>query len=307
MGFMTDPNFSRPGAVDLSDLAANTQQGASAAGGTSFVTDVTEASFQELANDSMRYPIIVEFHSPRDTSGAATGQALATAVNAAGGRFLLARVNVDDEPRLAQALGVQAVPMVVALIGGQLAPLFQGTKNADEVQAVLEQVVQVAVANGMTGRAEPVAGPAPSAGEEPVEPPADPRFDAADEALAAGDFARAVEEFDKLLAATPNDPEVIAGRAQAALLERSTGFDPASIQAAASDGTDIAAQFTMADLEVIQNQPEPAFERLLAIAAQGDADLKERVRLRMLELFEVVGRTEPAVMKARRRLSSVLF
>lgn len=307
MGFMTDPNFSRPGAVDLSDLAAGAQQAAAPAGGGSFVTDVTEAGFQELANDSMRYPIIVEFHSPRDTGGAATGQALATAVNAAGGQFLLARVNVDDEPRLAQALGVQAVPMVVALIGGQLAPLFQGTKSADEIKAVLDQVAQVAVANGMTGRAQPVAGPVPAAGEEPAEPPADPRFDAADEALAAGDFARAVSEFDKLLASTPNDPEVVAGRAQAALLERSTGFDPAAIQRAAGDGSDVEAQFTMADLEVIQNQPEPAFERLLAIAAQGDAEVKERVRVRLLELFEVVGRTAPAVMKARRRLSSVLF
>lgn len=304
---MTDPNFSRPGAVDLSGLAAGAQTNAAAAGGTSFVTDATEASFQTLANDSMRYPIIVEFHSPRDTSGAATGQALAAAVNAAAGQFLLVRVNVDEEQRLAQALGVQAVPMVVALIGGQLAPLFQGSKGADEIRAVLDQVAQVAVANGATGRAQPVGGAAPPAEDQPAEPPADPRFDAADEALAAGDFARAVQEFDKLLAATPNDPEVIAGRAQAALLQRSTHLDASSVQSAAQVADDVEAQFDMADLEIIQNNPDAAFDRLLGMAARGDADLKERVRLRLLELFEVVGRTDPLVMKARRRLSSVLF
>ncbi len=307
MDCMTDPNFSRPGAVDLSSLAAGAQQASAAPHGGSYVTDVTEASFQELANDSMRYPIIVEFHSPRDAGGAPTGQALASAVNGAGGQFLLARVDVDAEPRLAQALGVQAVPTVVALISGQLAPLFQGTKAADEIQAVLDQVAQVAVANGMTGRAQPVAGAAPAEGPASSEPPPDPRFDAADEALAAGDFARAVDEFDKLLAATPNDPEVIAGRAQAALLHRSIGFDPVAIERSANDTSDVGAQFMMADLEVIQNNPDSAFERLLGIASHGDADLRERVRLRILELFEVVGRTDPVVMRARRRLSTVLF
>lgn len=100
---------------------------------------------------------------------------------------------------------------------------------------------------------------------------------------------------------------MIAGRAQAALLQRSTHLDASSVQSAAQVADDVEAQFDMADLEIIQNNPDAAFDRLLGMAARGDADLKERVRLRLLELFEVVGRTDPLVMKARRRLSSVLF
>lgn len=174
---MTDANFSRPGAVDLSSLA----QGAPAAGG-GYVMPLTEADFQEVAQRSVQHPVIVEFYSPRDPAGQAVSDALADIVNAGAGRFLLGRVDVDAEPRLAQALGVQAVPTVVALIGGQMAPLFQGTKSREEIAALLDQIAQMAVANGMTGRAQPVAG-APAADGAPA---ANPRFEKADAALEAG-------------------------------------------------------------------------------------------------------------------------
>ncbi|WP_158600661.1 tetratricopeptide repeat protein [Tessaracoccus antarcticus] len=296
---MTDPNFSRPGAVDLSSLAAPTLP---TAGG--YVVEVGEPDFQDLASLSTKHPVIVEFHSARDTSGPALSQALAELVNAGAGRYLLARVDVDAEPRLAQALQVSAVPTVVALIGGQLAPLFQGTRSREEIAAVLDQVAQLAVANGITGRATAVA----TGEQEAAEAPVDPRFEAADAALQAGDYALAVGEFDTLLAATPHDPEVVAGRAQAGLLQRSTEFDPAAVVAAASARPDdVAAQLNAADLEVIQGATEQAFDRLLQLAAEVGPDEKEIIRLRILELFEVVGRTDATVLKARRRLSTVLF
>ncbi len=300
MEAMTDPNFTRQGAVDLSSLSAPSPQT-----GATYVLQAGEAEFNQLVSASRQHPVIVEFHSPRDTAGAAVSEALATLVNGAEGRYLLARVDVDAEPRLAQSLGVQAVPMVVALIGGQLAPLFQGTRSAQEISAVLDQVAQLAVANGMTGRAKPVGrSEAPRDGA----PVADPRFTAADAALEAGDFARAVDEFDKVLAATPNDTEAMAGRAQAALLARSLAFDPAAIvrNAAALPG-DVSAQLDAADLEVIQGASAEAFDRLLGLAGELPAEDREPIRLRLLELFEVVGRTDPLVLKARRRLSTVLF
>ena len=269
------------------------------------MTDITEAGFQDLVGRSMQHPVIVEFHSPRDTGGAAVSADLAALVNAAEGRFLLARVNVDAEQRLAQALGVTAVPMVVAIIGGQVAPLFQGTRDRADISAVLDQVSQLAVANGMTGRAQPTG---PAAPERAAEPATDPRFEKADAALAAGDFARAVAEFDVLLAATPGDPEATAGRAQAALLERSASFDGAAVvKAAAERPNDVAAQLDAADLEVIQGEYAPAFDRLLGLATEVGPDERETIRVRLLELFEVAGRTSSEVLRARRRLTTVLF
>ena len=299
---MTDANFSRPGAVDLSALANASAPAAS--GG--FVTSVSEADFESVANLSLQHPVILEFYSPRDPAGQNVSAALADLVNAAGGRYLLARVDVDAEPRLAQALGVQAVPTVVALIGGQMAPLFQGTRSQEEIGALLDQVAQLAIANGMTGRAQPVSGAAPS--DDPAAAPVNPRFEKADAALEAGDFAKAVEEFDVLLKETPSDPEVIAGRAQAALLQRSMSFDPEAIVAAAAEKPDdVQAQFDAADLEVINGRYEEAFDRLLGLVAEVAPEDRDPIRLRILELFEIAGRTEPVVLKARRRLASVLF
>lgn len=300
MEAMTDPNFARQGAVDLSSLSAPV-----APAGASYVQQVGEAEFNQLVSMSMQHPVIVEFHSARDAGGAVVSQTLADLVNAAEGRFLLARVDVDAEPRLAQSLGVQAVPMVVALIGGQLAPLFQGTRSREEISPLLDQVAQLAVANGMAGRARPVAGPQ-TAGEGAAA--TDPRFAAADAALEAGDYALAVDEFDKILAVSPNDSEASAGRAQAALLARSMSFDAAAIVAdAQGQPDDVDAQLNAADLEVIQGQYEAAFDRLLSLAAEVSPQEREPLRLRLLELFEVVGRTDPLVLRARRRLSTVLF
>ncbi|MDO5678224.1 MAG: tetratricopeptide repeat protein [Propionibacteriaceae bacterium] len=300
---MTDANFTRPGAVDLSSLSSGAPQG-----GGGYVTAVSEADFNDLAAKSVQHPVIVEFFSPRDPNGPAVSDALASLVNAGEGRFLLGRVDVDGEPRLAQALGVQAVPTVVALIGGQMAPLFQGTKTREEIAAVLDQVAQLAIANGMTGRAQPVTGPAPTNGNGEAQPVANPRFAKADAALEAGDFAQAVREFDELLKETPHDPEVIAGRAQSALLDRSATFDALKIvERASQNPNDLAAQFDAADLEIINGRNEEAFDRLLGLAAESDADQREEIRVRLLELFEIVGRTDAAVLKARRRLASVLF
>lgn len=299
---MTQASFSRPGAIDLAGLTSGAP--AAAAQGASYVTTMTEVDFQQIASQSTQFPVIVEFHSPRDPAGETVSQALASAVNRGGGRFLLARIDVDDQPRLAQGLGVQAVPTVIAIIGGQVAPLFQGTKPAEEIDALLDQVGQVALANGITGRAQPVEGAPGAAAEETV----DPRFERADEALAAGDYARAVAEFDELLKETPNDSEVIAGRAQAALLERSLSFVATEVVArAAADPDDIDAQLDAADLEVIQGEAAAAFDRLLSLATRLDAEGKETIRIRLLALFEVVGRTEKAVLTARRRLASLLF
>ncbi len=301
---MTDATFSRPGAVDLSALS----QPAHTAGG-SFVMDVTEADFEGLAAKSAQHPVILEFHSPRDPNGRAVADVLAELVNSAGGKFVLGRVDVDAEPRVAQALGVQAVPTVIALIGGQMAPLFQGTKSREEISALLDQVTQLAVANGMTGRAQPVAAAsAPGAPEGQEAPAANPRFAKADAALEAGDFEGALAEFDTLLKETPGDAEVLAGRAQAALLVRSAAFKPEEIVARANaNAGDVDAQLDAADLEVISGRYEEAFDRLLGLAGELPAEERDAIRVRLLELFEVVGRSEKVVLKARRRLASVLF
>lgn len=300
-----DQNFSRPGAVDLSALAAQQPAGTDAVGGN-YTVEVTEQTFEATAQQSMRYPVVLLLGTADDPGSASVQRDLTEIVNAAQGRLLLGLVDLATQPRIAQALGVQAVPTVLALLAGQVAPLFQGTRDRADIQAVIDQVIQVAVANGLSGRATPQSAPAAAAdGEEAVT--LDPRFAAADDALQAGDFALAVAEFDKLLKANPRDAEAQAGRAQASLLLRSADFDEQTIERAEASPDDLEAQLAAADLELLSGNAELAFARLVDLVRRTAGPERETVRVRLVELFDTMPAADPAVKKARRDLSMALF
>lgn len=298
-----DQTFSRPGAVDLSGLAA-AQPDTDVTAGGSYVVEVTEAGFESIAQQSLRYPVVILFISGRDATTSSVLRDLTEVVNGAQGRLLLGVVDVDRQPRIAQALGVAAVPTAIALIAGQVAPLFQGTRDRADIKAVIDQVIQVAVANGLSGRAAPQSGPATAEGDQKAT---DPRFAAADKALEAGDFAQAVAEFDKLLKSNPRDAEAQAGRAQASLLLRTAEIDEQAIAKAYAHPDDIEAQFAAADLELITGDADAAFERLVDLVRRTSGPEREQVRARLVELFETLGGADPAVKKGRRALSMALF
>ena len=311
---MSSSSFNRPGAVDLSALKQKAQQQTtgspstrSGPAGASYVVDVTEETFEaETIRRSVKHPVVVELYSPRVPSGQQLSDALIEIANSSAGKFLLARLNVDAAPGIVQALGLQAVPTVIALIGGQVAPLFQGVLAKDQVQAAIDQLLKAAVANGIVGRAEPAGTPV--SGDSPAdEPEPDPRFAAADEALARSDFAAAEAEFDKLLAANPNDTEAQIGKAQAALFARATRYDPQVVLAAARADDSVGVQLDAADTEMVSGQIEAAFDRLLGLIRTKTGDERNQVRVRLLELFEIVGNADPRVLKARRDLMTALF
>ncbi|HIT74390.1 MAG TPA: tetratricopeptide repeat protein [Candidatus Avipropionibacterium avicola] len=303
--------FSRPGAVDLSSLVnkANTPpppSGKPKGGPGRYVVDVTEASFDAVMRKSTEHVIVVEFHSPRAEGAEALSQALVQLSDEAQGRWLLARVNVDNEMRVAQALGVQAVPMVVGVIQGQLAPLFQGVLPPEQIRQYLDELMNAAVSNGVTGRAEPSVPTVEEDDED--EEDRDPRFAAADEAVDAGDYAKAREEYDKLVQANPNDAEAVAARAAIGLLARLDGVDPDAVLAdAAAKPDDLDAQLLAADVELSSNEAEKAFDRLIGLVRTRAGDERNAVRLRLLELFETQPPEDPTLLKARRNLMSALF
>ena len=321
---MSSPSFSRPGAVDLSQLAARAKAAApgagaptsparsSSGGGASYVRESSEQTFESDAiRPSTQHPVVVELYSPRVATGHQLSDALIEVANASDGRFLLVRLDVDTAPGIVQALQLQAVPTVLAIINGQALPLFQGVLGRDQVQQAVDQVLKTALANGMVGRAQPV-GPGSDAagvdgpdGADGVDEP-DPRFAAADEALAAGDFARARDEFDRLLQANPNDTEAALGKAQAGLFARASVLDEDLVRARAGDPADVAAQLDAADLDLVGGRVEEAFDRLLAVVRRGGAD-RDTARVRLLELFETVGPADPRVVTARRSLMAALF
>ena len=316
---MSTSSFSRHGAVDLSQLAQKAKQPPAPAGaggrpgggpgGGSYVVQLTEETFEAVAiRGSMQHPVIVEFYSPRVATGQQLSDDLAAVAAENGGKFLLGRLNVDAAPGIVQALQLQAVPTVIALIGGQLAPLFQGVVPRDQVVAAVDSVLKAALSNGIVGRAEPVGAPPAGADDEGEEAGPDPRFAEADAALERGDFAAAEAEFEKLLQANPADAEAKAGLAQVGLMRRTEGVDPVAARAAAAaNPTDVEAQILVADLDLLGGHVEDAFARLVDTVRATSGDERNRAREHLLELFEVVGAGDERVATGRRALMSALF
>ncbi|MCW2768924.1 MAG: co-chaperone YbbN [Aeromicrobium sp.] len=302
-------NFSRPGAIDLSALKQPAARPAQAAAtGGSYVVDITEATFQTVALEaSMQHVVVLSLWSSRAPQSSTFNDTLATIVDSYDGQILLARVDVDTSPQIAQALQVQGVPYVAGLVKGQPVPLFQGTVEEAEVRRYFDELVNVAAANGLAGRAQPVGAASPEARGE-VEPPEDPRFAAAEEAFMASDFETAVAEYEKLRVQYPADVEIAERLARVKWLSRIAGADlQAARKAAADDPDDAPAQLLVADLDISGGNVEDAFLRLLDVVRRTSGDERDQVRERMLELFTVVGIADPAVMSARRALATALF
>lgn len=267
--------------------------------------NVTEPTFQaDVIERSIQVPVIVEFWSPRSEASLALSPVLVRLSTEYGGKFLLTRIDIDTNPQLAQAVGVQTVPLVIAVLRGQVVPLFQGAVAEAEARQYVDQLLTVAVANGITGRTDPVgpAGPA-----EEAEPEPDPRYEAAEDAVGAGDLDGAIAAYETLLKETPNDAEAKAGLARVQLVKRTRDV-PAEVRTrAAENPTDIEAQQLVADVDLMGGHVEDAFNRLIKTIQLTSGDERDTVRLHLLELFEVIGADDDRVVKARRKLMAALF
>ncbi len=313
---MTQQPFSRPGAIDLSALkkpapAAPSSGGrassAGGGGGSAYSLTVTEENFQQVIESSMTAPVLLAFYSAsRLPESEQMARDLASAVDAHEGRFLAALVDVDATPAIAQAVQLQSIPYLMAVLDGRPQPIAQDVLGPEEISGLLDQLAQQLTAGGVTGRHQPrAAAPATEEGEEPG---LDPRYAPAQDALAAGDIDRAVEEYQKLVSANPADSEAVAGRAMAKVLQRTPGVDlQAARAAAAADPDDIDAQTLCADLDMLGGHVEDAFVRLVELVRRTSDKERERARDHLLGLFAAVGNDDPRVLNGRRALASALF
>src|SRR5699024_9922850 len=244
--------------------------------------------------------------SPRAPESKTFNETLARVTNSYQGSLMLAQVDIDTSPQIAQAVGAQGVPFVLGLVKGQPVPLFQGTVDESEVRRFFDELIKVAVANGVSGVAEPQPGVEPQPEQE--EEGSDPRFAKADEAFAAGDFQTAVSEYEALVTANPSDLEAAERLAGVKLMQRTQGAElDAARKDAADRPDDVEAQLLVADLDVSGGHVDDAFGRLLEVLKRTAGDDRDRVRERLLELFTVVGADDPRVAKARRALATALF
>lgn len=289
------------GAVDLSSLVRPPAPPAGstppAAGGV--VRSATDASFTEILDLSSTVPVIVEFY------GQGIEASLGGLISQYGGRIALATVDGTTNPQLVQAFQVQQVPTVAAVVGGRPVQLFTGMLAEAELRDVLEQVLQLAAQNGVTGQLTVAETDGPT---EVPEEPLPPHHQEAYDAIAAGDFVTAIKEYELAIAQNPRDHLAVAGLAQVSLLKRLDGTDAAAIRAAAASApSDVDAQLAVADLDVAGGHLDDAFARLLDLFPTLDAAGKNLVRTRLLDFFEIAGAEDPRVIAARRRLTGLLY
>lgn len=288
---MTQPGFTG-GAVDLGALAQQAEARREMESGEfePFI-EVSERDIEAKAFErSNQLPVVLMIGSSRSEEAEALKATLRSL--AAGQRaFVVAHLDVDAHPQLAQALGVRAVPTVVALAGGRPVTNFEGNQPAEQVRAWVESLVQ------NVGAQLPGIGDGEPAAE-------DPRFDAAVAALNAGDFDTATAIYDEMLADDPANPDIKQAKATVTVLKR---LDPANrtsdpIADADADPADVAKQLDAADAEVVAGAPERAFDRLLALVKTAP-----EAKARLLELFGLFEPSDPRVIEARTKLASALF
>jgi putative thioredoxin len=311
--------FSLQGAVDLGARQQQAQrrqraEQAPAPGESSgYVIEVTDETFNtEVVARSRNVPVILDLWAEWCEPCKQLGPVLEKLAAEADGAWILAKVDVDANPQLSQALQVQSIPMVVAVVAGQVADGFLGALPEQDVRAWLGQVMQVAerlglapaAPNGQNGEAAQPGGPG-----DPRDPAmSDPAFGDAQQAMERGDLEGAAEAFEKVLTNNPGHPVATMGLRQVELMRRVGDYDQkATRQAAADHPEDVDAQLRMADLELATGQADASFARLLKVIGSTTAEDRNKARVHLLSLFEIFPPRDPRVTKARGALSSLLF
>ncbi|GAA3301433.1 tetratricopeptide repeat protein [Dactylosporangium vinaceum] len=298
---MTDPRQSQSiftrGAVDLGALAARNTAAAQrpapsdtpATPAGANVIEVTEATFQaDVIERSLTVPVVIDFYVAGSAPDLQFSPLLVKLATESAGAWVLARVDVETSPRLAQMFRIQNIPFIVAIVGGQPVDAFNQALPEPHLRQWIDAVLK-------------------AAGVE-VEQPEDPRMLAADDAMAEGDLEAAEAAYRKILDETPGDIVAESGLAQVGLLRRTDGVDIAgALGAAQAAPDDVAAQLLAADVEVLTGEADQAYARLVALIRRTAGDDRETVRKHLVSLFTVAGPDDPAVAKARRALASALF
>jgi putative thioredoxin len=287
------------GAVDLSAL----KQGPPAVGDAggdgpadAVGVEVNETNFEEeVLLRSNELPVVVLLWSPRSDVCLQLADLLSGLAAADNGKWALASVNVDVNPRVAQIFGVEVVPTVVALAAGQPLSSFQGMQPPEQLRRWVDSLLS-ATAGKLSGSTD---------SDEPEE--IDPELAQARQLLEDNDLGAALDSYQAILDSDPNHAEAKGAVRQIAFLMRATAHGRDAIAAADAAPDDIEAAFAAADVQLLSQDVRAAFDRLVALVRRTSGDDRTLVRTRLIELFDLFDPADPDVIAGRRNLANALY
>lgn len=279
------------GAIDLSGLKQRPQS--DAAGGV----EVTEANFEaEVLLRSDQVPVVVLLWSPRSPVCVQLMDTIAALAAEDGGTWSFVTVNVDATPRVGAMFGVEGVPTVVALAAGRPVDAIEGGLPREQLRGWINAIL-AATAGKLSGATSSAAAPEP----------ADPALEAARDALDAGDFTGAAAAYQGILNGDPNHVEAKAALRQITFLERASAQPADVLEVAEADPDNIEAAFGAADVQILSQDTQGAFERLINLVKRTSGEERTTVRTRLIELFELFDPADPEVIAGRRKLANALY
>ena len=282
------PNFGQ--AYDLSGLRKPAADTSTPMPGLEINATNLTAEFLPM---SAQKPVVVLCWSARSPESVQMLRDLGKLALADQGSWVLARVNIDEQPQVAQALQTRTIPYGLVFIAEQPIPFVEQALNENQLREVINKILTLAAQQGI--------------GEAPVEQ-AEPEEDEAIAAIDRGDFVAAEASYRALLARKPNDVYGKIGLAQVQLLMRTEGLDAAQVmQKAIEEPHNIEIQMQCADIEVMQGDLEQGFKRLLHLISILTGDEQKSAKDRLLEFFALVDSADPRVIKARAALANALF
>ena len=283
------------------------------------VKDVTTATFQQdVLLASRDKPVIVDLWAPWCGPCKQIAPVLEKVVRAAAGKVTLVKINIDEEPQIAQALRVQSIPAVFAFDQGQPVDGFVGVQPESQIKAFVERLAgnigPSAVEQALAQADEALEGGSAEQAATIYRQVLTRESDNVDAAaglcrslIALGRTGEVTDLLDSFDDAIAEDERIKSVRAQMELLSGATG-DMAALEArVAVDGRDFEARLELARALAAIDRRDDAVDQLIAIIALKRDWNDEAARKELLKFFEAWGPTDQAAIDGRRKLSSAWF
>ncbi len=289
------------------------------------VFDVSGEDFeQKVLKASMQTPVLVDFWAPWCGPCKALGPVLEKLVNDAGGKIKMAKVNIDENQELAQALRIQSVPTVYAFLGGRPIDAFQGSLPESQIQAFIDKAIEAArqigpdaldIPEALKGAALALAegdlGGAQGIYIEILQ--IDPKNVAAFAGMirvliAAGQIDQAKEMADNAPEDIASNPAFAEVKTIIELADNApSGEEAEFIKKIETNADDHQSRFELSGIQFSGGKKEEAIDNLLYIIEKKRDWNDEAARQKLLKYFEALGHTDPLTVESRKRLSSILF